>query len=327
MCITHFIACNAATSILPNQRLARESVVNFSNPFEVGSGQGVSRSHRVPRYRPAGGWCDGSCHESSSPHALMAPASDLRHTKLTLVSGHCTLSIYHFDSSIRYITNAMNLLDLSLLGLLADQPLHGYELSKRLSEPGRASVSYGALYPALGRLDRRGFISSAAASAATPAPMTGSLGAEVARMRTGSISANPLSKRKRKVYTITDAGTRELHRLLIEPSDDDRVFAAQFACASRLGDAERLTLLHRRRHLVSTRLHGADAHRLDRYRRALIERDRLSDEAELAWLDALIAAESEPSTHLDHPKEQPIPPDNDSVARSSQPESVGGSIP
>ncbi len=43
----------------------------------------------------------------------------------------------------------MTLLDLSLLGLLADQPMHGYELSKRLRElgDGRAGVSFGSLYP------------------------------------------------------------------------------------------------------------------------------------------------------------------------------------
>lgn len=188
----------------------------------------------------------------------------------------------------------MSLLDLSLLGLLADQPLHGYELSKRLREQGRGAVSYGALYPALGRLDRKGFIQTASIDAGDvdrSTPMTGSLGAEVARLARGATNAAPRSKRKRKVYTITDHGRRRLHELLTDPADDDRTFAAQLAAASHLGHTERLELFAHRHRVLAERL-GADTPRIgDRYRNALHERDRLADEAEIVWLDHLIAAE------------------------------------
>ncbi len=189
----------------------------------------------------------------------------------------------------------MSLLDLSLLGLLADQPLHGYELSKRLRDQGRGAVSYGALYPALARLDHKGFISSASAEEAPAGtgPMTGSLGAEVARLRRGLTAPGPRPKRKRrrKVYTITDAGRRRLHDLLTTPAEDDRTFAAQLAAAGHLSPAERVELLGRRRQALVDRLAEEPSSLLDRYRRALHDRDRLADEAELAWLDELLATE------------------------------------
>ena len=52
------------------------------------------------------------------------------------------------------------MLELAVLGLLAEQPLHGYELKKRLSETLGPlwGISFGSLYPALRRLERWGAI-------------------------------------------------------------------------------------------------------------------------------------------------------------------------
>ena len=52
------------------------------------------------------------------------------------------------------------MLELAILGLLKEQPLHGYELKKRLCETLGFlwGVSYGSLYPALRRLERAGAI-------------------------------------------------------------------------------------------------------------------------------------------------------------------------
>lgn len=188
----------------------------------------------------------------------------------------------------------MSLLDLSLLGLLADQPLHGYELSKRLRDLGRGAVSYGALYPALGRLNRKGLITSAATSTpgSSSAPMTGSLGAEVARLARGGIDDSPgRSRRRRKVYALTPAGAQRLHELLVEPAEDDRTFSVQLAFASRCTPGERVAMLENRRHVLTTRIAEDATGFLDRYRRALHERDRLADAAEIEWLGRLIDAE------------------------------------
>ena len=74
------------------------------------------------------------------------------------------------------------MLDLAVLGLLKDQPLHGYELKKRLGETlGHVwGVSYGSLYPALARLERMGAIEVVDPPAPPPAggipiPATGSI--------------------------------------------------------------------------------------------------------------------------------------------------------
>ena len=43
------------------------------------------------------------------------------------------------------------MLELAILGLLKEQPLHGYELKKRVGETLGTlwGISYGSLYPAL----------------------------------------------------------------------------------------------------------------------------------------------------------------------------------
>ena len=51
-------------------------------------------------------------------------------------------------------------LELAILGLLYEAPVHGYELRKQLSTRlgGLRVISYGSLYPALRRLTRAGLI-------------------------------------------------------------------------------------------------------------------------------------------------------------------------
>jgi DNA-binding PadR family transcriptional regulator len=72
-------------------------------------------------------------------------------------------------------------LELALLGLLREAPVHGYELRKQLvlRLGGLRAYSYGSLYPALRRLTRAGLIVEESGSPA---------------------------KRARKVYRITAEG-------------------------------------------------------------------------------------------------------------------------
>ena len=80
------------------------------------------------------------------------------------------------------------MLELAVLGLLAEQPLHGYELKKRLSETLGPlwGISFGSLYPALRRLERvgrdRGDRGAGADPAAAIVP-TGSLDGDLAAAR------------------------------------------------------------------------------------------------------------------------------------------------
>ena len=50
------------------------------------------------------------------------------------------------------------MLELAILGLLKERPMHGYQLSRELTGQlgGLWKVSYGSLYPTLKRLEREG---------------------------------------------------------------------------------------------------------------------------------------------------------------------------
>lgn len=188
------------------------------------------------------------------------------------------------------------MLDLALLGLLSDQPLHGYELRKQLGElvGARTAVSFGSLYPALGRLEKAGLVTTVDAGERAHVPMTGSLGAEVAALRARRPAA-ARSRRTRKVYAIAPAGERRLAELLGDPTADDRTFAVQVAFCRHLAPEARLELFERRRAELQRRLvanGGEDADGVDglrdRYRRAVGDREAHALRAELTWLDSLI---------------------------------------
>lgn len=77
-------------------------------------------------------------------------------------------------------------LELLILGTVRERPLHGYAVGKHIRETTRGvlDLEEGALYPALHRLRRKGFVTS-----------------EWRRTSTG---------RRAKFYEITAAGTRRL---------------------------------------------------------------------------------------------------------------------
>lgn len=197
------------------------------------------------------------------------------------------------------------MIDIAILGLLKDQDLHGYELRKRLEElPGsRPTVSFGSLYPALGRLERAGFVKAVTfQTTPTPAaPMSGSLAGELAAFRAHRRTAAGQARRGsrgKKVYGLTDQGDQRLHELLADTNvGDDRDFEVRMAFCHHLTPPARLALFHNRRaELVrrheQTQRSGASG-RLTTYLRSLLERDTAAVTADLAWLDRLIAAEQD----------------------------------
>jgi len=199
------------------------------------------------------------------------------------------------------------MLELAVLGLLKEQPLHGYELKKRLGETLGFlwGVSYGSLYPALRRLERDGAIESVAPTAAAPAPIapTGSITGDLAAARLRSV-ADRLStggRRTRKAYRITERGEAQLLELLVaddERADDERAFALKLAFCRHLPGDARLQLLERRRQSLIERLDGArrpsrttTAISDDRYTRSLREHRTRSTQRDLEWIEELIALE------------------------------------
>lgn len=203
------------------------------------------------------------------------------------------------------------MLELAILGLLKEEPLHGYELKKRLGEAlGQFwGVSYGSLYPALTRLERAGAIEEVGdrLPAAPSFPSTGSISGEAAAARLRRGRAPKTGRRTRKAYDITDRG-HELFVELLEAdaspgSDEDRSFALKLAFCKYLPPEGRLELLHRRRAYLAEKL--ARARRAlsrkqpdaapalsDPYARSLVEHGTQTTVLDLEWVDGLIARET-----------------------------------
>ncbi len=161
------------------------------------------------------------------------------------------------------------MLDLALLGLLRRGPRHGYDLKRLLGELGFMRVSFGALYPALRRLEKRGWI-----AALRPAA-------------------------RRKAYRLTADGRAALDDLLAHAGDEleeDRRFQLRLAFFEFIEPRRRLEILKRRRsQLLPLRaqtgkvLRRAEAAGTDPYTLALIRHNVARVEADIQWLDDLIA--------------------------------------
>ncbi len=177
-------------------------------------------------------------------------------------------------------------LELAVLGLLHEAPMHGYELRKRLNARfgwGRA-LSYGSLYPCLKSLLARDCVRED----------TSADGAD------GSSTGTAARRRARIVYRLTPAGEQLLTELLAEggPSawDDDN-FGVRLAFFARTDAAVRLRILEGRRRRLEERLDRTRAQlhrtqeRLDTYALELQRHGVESVEREVHWLSDLIASE------------------------------------
>jgi DNA-binding PadR family transcriptional regulator len=169
-------------------------------------------------------------------------------------------------------------LELAVLGLLNEQPMHGYELRKRLDKVlgWGHSLSYGSLYPCLKGLSRQGFLDEE--EPATPT----------------------LSRRAKIVYRLTEAGAAHFADLLADagPSAlDDEHFGVHFAFFARTDATVRLRILEGRKRRLEERLDRVRAQlqrtqeRLDAYGLELQRHGLESVEREVSWLDGLIRTE------------------------------------
>jgi DNA-binding PadR family transcriptional regulator len=191
------------------------------------------------------------------------------------------------------------MLELAILGLLKEQPLHGYELKKRLGDTLGSlwGISYGSLYPALRRLEHDGSIEIVEPEAVrVPMPATGSLDGDLAAARLRRPVKS--TRRTKKAYRLTERGDARLAELLVDDDgtgDDERTFALKLAFCGTLDPEARLEVLTRRRAALADRLARArrsSPGRGDRYTRSLFEHRTQSTERDLEWVDALIAAEA-----------------------------------
>ena len=167
-------------------------------------------------------------------------------------------------------------IELAVLGLLHEGPMHGYELRKRLNLMlgwGRV-LSYGSLYPALKKMLRGALIEETATTT--------------------------VSRRPRIVYQLTEAGDVEFQRLMSEVGPtawDDDTFDIRFAFFGRTDMEIRLRVLEGRRSRLQERLERVQKElsmtqkEVDRYAAELQRHGVESVEREVRWLSELINAE------------------------------------
>lgn len=173
------------------------------------------------------------------------------------------------------------MLELAVLGVLHDAPMHGYELRKRLTGllGTFRACSFGSLYPTLRRLQRDGFISE---DAAGDAPGPG------------------WSYRGRRVYRLTADGKECFATLLADAGPqtwEDSGFGVHLAFFSRTPAEVRMRILEGRRRRVEERREGLRAalartgDQIDRYTLELHRMGLETSEREVRWLNELIAHE------------------------------------
>lgn len=168
-------------------------------------------------------------------------------------------------------------IELAVLGLLHEGPMHGYELRKRLNLMlgwGRL-LSYGSLYPALKKMLRGNLIEE-------------------------TVPSGPQSRRQRIVYQVTDLGTEEFSRLMSEVGPaawEDDNFDIRFRFFSSTDMEIRLRVLEGRRSRLQERLDRVQRElamtqaEADRYAAELQRHGVESVEREVRWLSELINAE------------------------------------
>jgi DNA-binding PadR family transcriptional regulator len=192
-------------------------------------------------------------------------------------------------------------LDIAILGLLMDRDHHGYEIRSQLRERLGvwAHVSFGAIYPALARLERQGLVEAVPAAEtrhSLGSLSTGSLSGERASLRARRASTG-LGRRGRKVYRITERGRQDFVAMLANPAtiDDSRNFSLRMALARHLTPSLRVVLIERRRADLVERLGemraAARNDQLDTYARDVIEHGAQGVELDLAWIDTLLTTE------------------------------------
>lgn len=178
------------------------------------------------------------------------------------------------------------MLEIAVLGLLNESPMHGYELRKRLSSllGTFRAFSYGSLYPTLRRLSEAGWISEEEPIEAPPP----------------SVATGARSRRGKRVYRLTAEGKEHLADLLADVGPDafeDEGFGARLAFFAQTRSDIRLQVLEGRRRRVEEQREGMRSalartgQRLDRYTRELHQHGLESSDREVRWLTEMIEHE------------------------------------
>lgn len=171
------------------------------------------------------------------------------------------------------------MLELATLGLLLQEPLHGYRLKQQLElfMSSCISVNFGAIYPLLRRLEERGYIVTVVEEAGEAGP-------------------------SRKIYGITSTGRSSWRQKMLEHPPESWVntrsrFMIKFFFFSNLEPVERLKLLQHRLMVCQLRLENLEVEPLpaDIYQATAWKRHFAMLQQEIDWLTEQIAKEQENS--------------------------------
>lgn len=172
------------------------------------------------------------------------------------------------------------MLELSTLGLLQREPLHGYRLKQQLElfMSSCISINYGAIYPLLRRLEERGDI-------ATLANEEGEAGSN------------------RKIYCITAQGKAHWHEEMLAHPHESWVnsrsrFAIKFFFFSYLEHSERIMLLEHRLSACQLRVETIQVEYQplnDPYQESAYQRCISVINSEIEWLREQLAQEQKAS--------------------------------
>ncbi|HEX9978448.1 MAG TPA: PadR family transcriptional regulator [Acidimicrobiia bacterium] len=162
------------------------------------------------------------------------------------------------------------MLDMAILGLLREGPMHGYELKHRLVDLGFWRISFGSVYPALRRLERSNWVEVSSGAG------------------------------RRKEYRVTAEGKEHFQQILEDEAsevENTTAFRVRLAFFRYMEPSVRIGFLERRKSVLRERIATAHnslrktADRVDRYTQSLMEHGVRAAEADVAWLDELIASE------------------------------------
>jgi DNA-binding PadR family transcriptional regulator len=169
------------------------------------------------------------------------------------------------------------MLELAVLGLLKEKPMHGYELKQRLIEQlgpfGR--FSYGSLYPTLKRLAKEGAVETELPKGETP--------------------------RRKNVYRVTEEGEMLFKELLEESgpqiTEERNAFMLRLAFFRYMKPETRQRLLEGRRGYLQSYLLKVGASfkkardKVDTWQEQLTNYAVNEAEHDIRWLDDMLEAE------------------------------------
>jgi DNA-binding PadR family transcriptional regulator len=163
------------------------------------------------------------------------------------------------------------MLELSTLGLLQREPLHGYRLKQQLELflSSCMSVNYGAIYPLLKRLEERGDI-------------------QVLLEESGDAGAS------RRIYVITPSGRARWREKMLEHPQESWVksrsrFLVKYFFFADLESLERVQLIKNRLRVCHQRQAYLDSQEMgtlvtDSFQSATWERAKIMLRSEMDWL-------------------------------------------